>query len=416
MAILGAIILCIIVYFKFYRKFKRMKTELAHVHYIADPIQNDRHHFDNPVYSTSYRGAGHRGGGGDPGAGGAGVAPAGAPVGVPSSTHLPLNNGCSRVVNHFAPTCATAKKHVNIEREKLAAGGGTAAPNHYHDDIDTEEEEHENGAFGCTAGAFSYSTLSNRKNLEADAQNPNLYSSLENLKDNRKMENLYDELSKKATASATVPRRGRHSHGGATGNGNSATGSVSTSATAHPGGGGEYSMEKIKMSYDKLDFSRPAENLKPHYHSSSTLRSSKSKEFTHTTPKAIGDQESLTASNEPMVGSGYTPIAILNDPSARKCSSGHLSQAAIPQIGDLSQEVLQSLGHIHQEFPHQTHGPRIVPRGSSRPREPDSGISSARSTNTVPWSQNELEQPANLPLPILELPRPESLQEAEHQF
>merc|ERR1712051_1152355 len=178
---------------------------------------------------TSYRGAGHRGGGGgDPGAGSAGVAPAGAPVGVPSSTHLPLNNGCSRVVNHFAPTCATAKKHVNIEREKLAAGGGTAAPNHYHDDIDTEEEEHENGAFGCTAGAFSYSTLSNRKNLEADAQNPNLYSSLENLKDNRKMENLYDELSKKATASATVPRRGRHSHGGAAaGNGNSATGSVS---------------------------------------------------------------------------------------------------------------------------------------------------------------------------------------------
>ena len=73
------------------------------------------------------------------------LAPAGAPVGVPSSTHLPLNNGCSRVVNHFAPTCATAKKHVNIEREKLAAGGGTAAPNHYHDDIDTEEEEHENG-------------------------------------------------------------------------------------------------------------------------------------------------------------------------------------------------------------------------------------------------------------------------------
>merc|ERR1711956_26004 len=144
-------------------------------------------------------------------------------------------------------------------------------------------------------------------------------------------------------------------------------------------------MEKIKMSYDKLDFSRPAENLKPHYHSSSTLRSSKSKEFTHTTPKAIGDQESLTASNEPMVGSGYTPIAILNDPSARKCSSGHLSQAAIPQIGDLSQEVLQSLGKIHHP-----HGPpRIVPRSAARSitREPDSGISSARSTNTVPWSQ-----------------------------
>ena len=162
------------------------------------------------------------------------------------------------------------------------------------------------------------------------------------------MENLYDELSKKATASATVPRRGRHSHGGAAaGNGNSATGSVSTSATAHPGGGGEYSMEKIKMSYDKLDFSRPAENLKPHYHSSSTLRSSKSKEFTHTTPKAIGDQESLTASNEPMVGSGYTPIAILNDPSARKCSSGHLSQAAIPQVSICTVGTVNEIAFFH---------------------------------------------------------------------
>ena len=52
-------------------------------------------------------------------------------------------------------------------------------------------------------------------------------------------------------------------------------------------------------------------------------------------PIATGDHpETLTtaASNEPMPGSGYTQIAILNDPSARKCSSGHLSQAAIPQV------------------------------------------------------------------------------------
>ena len=80
-----------------------------------------------------------------------GIAP-NAPTGVPS-THLPLNNGCSRVVNHFAPTCAIAKKHVNIEREKLAAGGGTAPPNHYQDDIDTEEEtEHESGKKACCFG------------------------------------------------------------------------------------------------------------------------------------------------------------------------------------------------------------------------------------------------------------------------
>ena len=56
------------------------------------------------------------------------------------------------------------------------------------------------GTFGRNAnsGAFSYSTLSNRKNLEADARNPNLYTSLEDLKDNRikvtAEENIYDEI------------------------------------------------------------------------------------------------------------------------------------------------------------------------------------------------------------------------------
>ena len=75
------------------------------------------------------------------------------------STHLPLNNGCSRVVNHFstsASSCSnTAKKHVNIERDKLgvdrggqgACGGpNTSVPNHYQDDTE-EEMEHESGNF-----------------------------------------------------------------------------------------------------------------------------------------------------------------------------------------------------------------------------------------------------------------------------
>jgi hypothetical protein len=35
--ILGSIILFLVVYCKYYRKFKRLKTELAQVHYIADP-------------------------------------------------------------------------------------------------------------------------------------------------------------------------------------------------------------------------------------------------------------------------------------------------------------------------------------------------------------------------------------------
>ena len=110
---------------------------------LKDPFfVTDRHHFDNPVYSTSYRGGSHRG------EGATGVLSAGAaPVSGVSgpSTHLPLNNGCSRVVNHFAPACSTSKKHVNIEREKLATVGNSATPNHYQDDIDTEEEDPENG-------------------------------------------------------------------------------------------------------------------------------------------------------------------------------------------------------------------------------------------------------------------------------
>ena len=35
--LLGAMIIVIMVYYKFYLRFKRLKTELAHVHYIADP-------------------------------------------------------------------------------------------------------------------------------------------------------------------------------------------------------------------------------------------------------------------------------------------------------------------------------------------------------------------------------------------
>ena len=66
------------------------------------------------------------------------------------------------------------------------------------------------GGFGCAGNAFGYATLqSNRKNLEADANNPNLYSSIDNdavdgtgtgIKDNRKLENLYDEIRRKHAA------------------------------------------------------------------------------------------------------------------------------------------------------------------------------------------------------------------------
>ena len=134
--------------------------------------------------------------------------------------------------------------------------------------------------------------------MEADAQNPNLYSSLENLsKDNRRMmENIYDELSRKAISS-TVPRRTTfRDHSAA----------AAMAGAAPPGG--EYSMERLKASYDKLDFTRPLEENKPHYHSSSTLKSAKSKEEF---------QE-------------YSKVSsILTDPSVRK-NSGRLSEGEIP--------------------------------------------------------------------------------------
>ena len=52
------------------------------------------------------------------------------------------------MVNHFstsASACSSAKKHVNIERDKLG-GGATSVPNHYQDDTE-EEMEHESGNF-----------------------------------------------------------------------------------------------------------------------------------------------------------------------------------------------------------------------------------------------------------------------------
>ena len=120
-------------------------------------FSTDRHHFDNPVYSTSFRGGGP---------GPSGATPNTNPV---QSTHLPLNNGCSRVVNHFstsASSCSnTAKKHVNIERDKLgvdrggqgACGGpNTSVPNHYQDDTE-EEMEHESGNFAqCICSSYKW--------------------------------------------------------------------------------------------------------------------------------------------------------------------------------------------------------------------------------------------------------------------
>ena len=90
----------------------------------------------------------------------------------------------------------------------------------------------------------------------------------------------------------------------------------------------EFSMEKLKMSYDTLDFTRPnTGELRPHYHSSSTLKSvksAKSKELLVANPTP----------NEIMGGSsGYVQATMLEDTNIlRKLSSGHLSQGEIPQV------------------------------------------------------------------------------------
>ena len=106
-----------------------MFVELLHIYYF---FFVDRHHFDNPVYS--------------------GIAPR---PGTSIGGGLPLNNGCSRVVNHFAPS-TSSKKHVNIERDKLGVAGSNpaAAANHYQGE-DTEEDEHERGNY--TYNCFHYS-------------------------------------------------------------------------------------------------------------------------------------------------------------------------------------------------------------------------------------------------------------------
>ena len=83
------------------------------------------------------------------------------------------------------------------------------------------------------------------------------------------------------------------------------------------------------MSYDKLDFSRPVEKMKPQYHSSaSTLLSakSKSKELLNISNASADDRRGL-----PSAG-GYTQVAILTEPCTRKASSGHLSQGEIPPV------------------------------------------------------------------------------------
>ncbi len=107
---------------------------------VSTKLFSDRHHFDNPVYSTTSQVAS---GGGPPS--GQGSCPGRTSNPQRTTNHFPLNNGCSRVINNFSTASTSsganaAKKHVNIEREKLAM-----TSNHtYHED-DTEDEVGDRG-------------------------------------------------------------------------------------------------------------------------------------------------------------------------------------------------------------------------------------------------------------------------------
>ena len=58
--------------------------------------------------------------------------------------------------------------------------------------------------FGSTGHAFSYSYLQTRKYEDADACNPNMYSSLDDIKDNKELENVYDEIRKRVSNNSLV--------------------------------------------------------------------------------------------------------------------------------------------------------------------------------------------------------------------
>ena len=78
----------------------------------------------------------------------------------------------------------------------------------------------------------------------------------------------------------------------------------------------------VETSYDKLDFSRPAAELKPHYHSTSTLKSVKSTSVSKSRDDG-GLLEGVQNSSK-IPTTAYIQTALFTDPSTRRASSGHL--------------------------------------------------------------------------------------------
>lgn len=272
-----------------------MKTELAHVHYHAGPDNNqdhDHHHFDNPVYST-YRNSS-------------------------SLSGTPLNN--ARLHNRIV-------KNINSDREKASAAASSCprASSSFIEEDDISDTTSERG-FGCAGNAFSYSSLHRKRCLEVDFGNPNIYTAVNDIKDNRELENVYEEIQKR------VANKGLKN-------------SVSTTATS---------------SHNRLDFPQPTHELKDHYQPTSIVKSrhSMSQDF----DRLAKDFEDRTINSSPVPGEDK----VID--THRKASEPNMSET------DFCQEVMntvKTLG-VHSGGKH---------------RESDSGVSSAQSTGTVPWGQ-----------------------------
>lgn len=136
--LLGAII-AVVFYYK--RRVSNLKTEIAHVQYIADPSsQPDRHHFDNPVYS--YQGGVSR------------------------------SEDSNNLLNNMLKNNLSAKQN-NTDFEKLRMVGAA-------------------GSSGDSDELYDHTMA--LKNRDADKTNPNVYHSID---DEKVVDHVYDEIKHK---------------------------------------------------------------------------------------------------------------------------------------------------------------------------------------------------------------------------
>ena len=173
----------------YYRKrFHSLKTQMSHVHYSSSshnnqPGQCQPHHFDNPVYATCRARATTI------------TTPGSLNNGRVHNTIVKDTNKCRDKFNtlppgslrHMARCMEEEELSDDTNSEKgLSVSLERAASHCYH-----------SAGFGCTGNAFSYSHLQSRRSC-ADLQgyNPNILQDMKDIKDNRRLQNVYGDLEK----------------------------------------------------------------------------------------------------------------------------------------------------------------------------------------------------------------------------